>query len=238
MRSFQNTLYSIISDQELKENPVVSWNSDGGSFIIWDRHAFVNVVIPSKFRHKTWKSFQRQLNLYGFKSRLLEVSTTKRPAVKPKIYRHQMGYFHRDQPELLKLLTTSRAQAREAKQCNANEKQLNSEKIFDHQIFDQPKKTFDHSALSEESVKILCIPDNKLSNHDALSNPDTILSNPSCNEKELQKPFSKRINKSSKDFDLEFSSFLERPWESNITEIEDNQEILDDFIMFMGTQGQ
>ncbi|CAM9805257.1 unnamed protein product, partial [Hapterophycus canaliculatus] len=45
----------------------VTWTSTGTAFGILDNTAFANDVLSSYFKHNKFSSFQRQLNLYGFR---------------------------------------------------------------------------------------------------------------------------------------------------------------------------
>jgi hypothetical protein len=45
---------------------IVSWGSEGACFKVYDTKAFMKHVAPRYFRQTRYKSFQRQLHLYGF----------------------------------------------------------------------------------------------------------------------------------------------------------------------------
>ena len=49
------------------QDDVVSWLPDGKSFKVHDTNTFVNEIMPKHFKQTKYKSFQRQLNLWGFK---------------------------------------------------------------------------------------------------------------------------------------------------------------------------
>ena len=62
-------LHEMLEDMEKTgQQWIVSWLPDGRSFQVHCPTQFVEVVSPKYFRHKRYKSFQRQLYLYGFKS--------------------------------------------------------------------------------------------------------------------------------------------------------------------------
>ena len=74
------------SEQEGTEN-IIGWEDDGTSFHIHKPKLFNNTILPKYSRKKTlFRSFQRQLNIYGFKM-------TKKSGV----YYHVL--FRRDAPQ-------------------------------------------------------------------------------------------------------------------------------------------
>lgn len=64
---FPYRLHEMLSNVDAKhDSSIVSWLPDGKHFKVHDPRRFVECVIPSAFKQKSLKSFQRQLHLYGF----------------------------------------------------------------------------------------------------------------------------------------------------------------------------
>ncbi|KAG5185195.1 HSF-type DNA-binding-domain-containing protein, partial [Tribonema minus] len=61
---FPHVLYNIL---EVEAPEVITWTSTGRAFGIQDMPRFRTQVLPTHFKHDKFSSFQRQLNLYGFR---------------------------------------------------------------------------------------------------------------------------------------------------------------------------
>lgn len=65
--AFPAKLYQMLQDVEAQNLEwIVSWSSDGLSFRVHFPNNFVKAIMPFYFRQTKYKSFQRQLHLYGF----------------------------------------------------------------------------------------------------------------------------------------------------------------------------
>ena len=63
--AFLSKLWQLVNDE--KNNGLVSWSSNGRSFIVHDQVKFSKEILPNYFKHQKMNSFIRQLNMYGFK---------------------------------------------------------------------------------------------------------------------------------------------------------------------------
>ena len=67
MSTFPSKLYTMLTDAEkLDFESIVSWQPNGKCFMVHDPSEFVEKVMSSYFKQTKYKSFQRQLNIYGF----------------------------------------------------------------------------------------------------------------------------------------------------------------------------
>lgn len=65
--TFPFKLYEMLQDAEKDgETCIVSWRHHGNSFTIHEPAIFCENIMPYYFDQGKYKSFQRQLNLYGF----------------------------------------------------------------------------------------------------------------------------------------------------------------------------
>lgn len=67
-RNFPVKLHFMLSDLEADGlGHIVSWQPHGRCFVVHKQEEFVKMILPMWFRQSKFASFQRQLNLYGFK---------------------------------------------------------------------------------------------------------------------------------------------------------------------------
>ncbi|XP_073059951.1 heat stress transcription factor A-7b-like [Primulina eburnea] len=85
---FLQKIFEIADDTETKS--IVSWNSNGTSFIIWDHNEFSEKILPKYFKTTVFSSFVYQLNNYGFR----KISCNRHEYVNP--------WFQEGKKELLK----------------------------------------------------------------------------------------------------------------------------------------
>lgn len=82
--TFPQTLHQILEDSiNAGTEGIVAWEDDGASFHIFQPQAFNDLILPRYYKKRTkFRSFQRQLNIYGFKM-----------SKKSGVYQHPL--FHR-----------------------------------------------------------------------------------------------------------------------------------------------
>lgn len=92
--NFPVKLYRLIMDaEENQRDDVICFNGKGDAFLILNREALVEELVPRYFRLKSLASFRRQLYLYGF---------VKHREGRQKGYKHE--FFRRGRPQALCLV--------------------------------------------------------------------------------------------------------------------------------------
>mmetsp|Transcript_31622 Transcript_31622/g.63871 ORF Transcript_31622/g.63871 Transcript_31622/m.63871 type:complete len:369 (+) Transcript_31622:122-1228(+) len=107
-QTFPFKLYHTIewaSDSEFSS--ALSWSPSGNAFVVHDREVVVEHIIPKFFDHKKWRSFTRQLNLWGFKREL------RGPDTEGERYYHQ--FFNRGKLDELQLIQRTEIKRRSSK---------------------------------------------------------------------------------------------------------------------------
>jgi len=126
---FPYRLHEMLSNVDAKhDSSVVSWLPDGKHFKVHDPRRFVECVIPSAFKQKSLKSFQRQLHLYGFQ-RVHE-------GVDKGAYYHDK--FRRDDRDLCLTITRTKAPKRSRSTPMVRKDKMFSQKL---PVFHSPKNT-------------------------------------------------------------------------------------------------
>ena len=74
-----------------KYHNAISWTPDGQGIEILDEKEFVGTVAIDTFRHRSFTSFIRQLNVYGFRK-----AKRKGRGIHPNVYHHP--YFAQSHP--------------------------------------------------------------------------------------------------------------------------------------------
>jgi len=67
---FPYKLHQMLEETDEKGDSctsIVSWLPDGLHFKVHDSNAFMGQIVPQYFKQKSYKSFLRQLHIYGFK---------------------------------------------------------------------------------------------------------------------------------------------------------------------------
>ena len=91
-KSFPETLYGILSMPEY--STMIQWLPHGNGWIITDKKAFTNEVLPKYFEGAKFTSFTRRLKRWNFE-RVLEG---------PELGAYYNSYFVMDKPELMQHL--------------------------------------------------------------------------------------------------------------------------------------
>jgi hypothetical protein len=64
---FPDLLHDLLDAvEERKEADIVSWRRNGRCFKVTKRDEFMKEILPRYFRQTQYKSFVRQLNIWGF----------------------------------------------------------------------------------------------------------------------------------------------------------------------------
>jgi len=93
--SFPSKLYALLEDAESQGfSNIISWQTGGRSFNVHNQDNFAKVIMPSYFSQTKFKSFQRQLNIYGW----------KKVQIGPNKGGYEQKHFIRGQPELCDLI--------------------------------------------------------------------------------------------------------------------------------------
>lgn len=113
-------LHTILEDP--KYASIIAWTSNGETFRILSKKDFTDIVMPVFFTSTSYKSFQRSLNLWGF--RVVSSGNHKGECAHP--------FFKRGQPDLcmsMKRIKNQGTRKRNPSTCTATEKVSNNHKF-------------------------------------------------------------------------------------------------------------
>ncbi|PWN44573.1 winged helix DNA-binding domain-containing protein, partial [Ceraceosorus guamensis] len=111
--AFVTKLYDMLNTDEWKVRDLIRWcepneyaevpdEKPGTAFTVFDMGEFSRNVLPRYFKHANWQSFQRQLNLYGF--RKINDQTRSTPG-NPAVWAFRQKFFRQGNPTLLSAIT-------------------------------------------------------------------------------------------------------------------------------------
>mmetsp|Transcript_91707 Transcript_91707/g.137322 ORF Transcript_91707/g.137322 Transcript_91707/m.137322 type:complete len:148 (+) Transcript_91707:85-528(+) len=95
-RSFPRKLFTMLEEADSQGfSDIVSWQPDGSSFRVHKPKKFATTIMCQYFNQTRYKSFQRQLNIYGF----------QRIHTGPKRGGYEHPCMNRSSPELCQVIT-------------------------------------------------------------------------------------------------------------------------------------
>lgn len=150
--AFPSKLYALLEDAEREGfTNVISWQPGGMSFNVHQQDLFSKAIMQAYFSQTKFKSFQRQLNIYGWKK--VQLGPNKGG------YEHK--HFVRGQPELCDLIyrrkeTRHHPHTREQK-CESFHQSLSCVNPADHMMM--PLDAFQGTSVSDQGRHHIALSD-------------------------------------------------------------------------------
>ncbi|KAG0778840.1 hypothetical protein G6F62_010790 [Rhizopus arrhizus] len=110
--AFLNKLYNMVDDAST--NDLVQWSKDGLSFIVRKHEEFAKIVLPRFYKHNTFASFVRQLNMYDFHKIPHIQQGVMIAENEHEIWEFSNPHFQKGRPDLLILVTRKKNKDRDA----------------------------------------------------------------------------------------------------------------------------
>ncbi|KAI9492345.1 hypothetical protein BDB00DRAFT_728230, partial [Zychaea mexicana] len=104
--AFLNKLYSMVDDSAT--DSLIRWSADGASFIVERHELFAKTILPRFYKHNTFASFVRQLNMYDFHKIPAVQQGVLFPDTEREIWEFSHANFRRGRQDLLMLVTRKR----------------------------------------------------------------------------------------------------------------------------------
>ncbi|KAG1162097.1 hypothetical protein G6F37_002457 [Rhizopus arrhizus] len=109
--AFLNKLYNMVDDAST--NDLVQWSKDGLSFIVRKHEEFAKIVLPRFYKHNTFASFVRQLNMYDFHKIPHIQQGVMIAENEHEIWEFSNPHFQKGRPDLLILVTRKKNKDRD-----------------------------------------------------------------------------------------------------------------------------
>ena len=85
--NFVTKLYDLVEQPDTDGH--IRWGSTGDSFLVLNTTQFAQLVLPMHFKHDNLRSFERQLNIYGFQRCIAQPTEHGLEFFHPKFRREQ-----------------------------------------------------------------------------------------------------------------------------------------------------
>ncbi|KAI7860969.1 hypothetical protein BDC45DRAFT_429992 [Circinella umbellata] len=117
--AFLNKLYSMVDDPAT--DSLIRWSADGASFIVERHEHFAKTILPRFYKHNTFASFVRQLNMYDFHKIPTVQQGVLFPDTEREIWEFNHANFRRGRPDLLILVTRKKKDKEGANNGDGND---------------------------------------------------------------------------------------------------------------------
>ncbi|KAI7903004.1 uncharacterized protein BX663DRAFT_509194 [Cokeromyces recurvatus] len=117
--AFLNKLYNMVDD--ITTNDLIRWSENDNSFIVEKHEEFAKTVLPRFYKHNTFASFVRQLNMYDFHKVPHLQQGVLIAESEHEIWEFSNPNFQRGRPDLLIFATRKRNRDRDIVNDIAND---------------------------------------------------------------------------------------------------------------------
>mmetsp|Transcript_22350 Transcript_22350/g.53172 ORF Transcript_22350/g.53172 Transcript_22350/m.53172 type:complete len:570 (+) Transcript_22350:314-2023(+) len=179
---FPNKLYDLLSKASIdkRSSKVVSWSSNGMAFVIHYHARFAAEFLPTYFGHTQLRSFDRQLNYWGFE--LVSPRNINNTSFGGKSWKHP--FFQKDRRDLLKRVArkinggSSSSQKCPSSRTNKTKKKTGSSakpsvKIISRDLNFHPKRGVQHVDGNDETA-VSATTNTSLALAKTFKNPSTV----------------------------------------------------------------
>ncbi|EIE76389.1 hypothetical protein RO3G_01093 [Rhizopus delemar RA 99-880] len=105
--AFLHKLFNMVNDPTTDN--LIRWSKEGNSFLVEDHEEFAKIILPRFYKHNTFASFVRQLNMYDF-HKMPHIRQDVNPG---EIWEFSNPHFQQNRSDLLVLVTRKRNRDRD-----------------------------------------------------------------------------------------------------------------------------